>query len=234
PQLHSNLAAVIDRAVRFHPRDRFTSAKEMLAALPDSPQLVTKATVPVAGNPHPQPQTETSPTTPSPNTSETGNSWSKWLLWALLFIGPIPGGLSFGYLIIKQAGLIPLPNPTTSTPNSPNSTVEKLPLIQPQNQINSLVLNRDGQTLVGGDEKGNIYLWEAETGKLKKTLAGHHKAILAIAISNDQQTLTSSSEDGTLKVWNLKTEKERRTLPPQPGLIALALSADGNTLVTGG
>ena len=30
---HSNLAAVIDRAIRFHPRDRFASAQEMLAAL---------------------------------------------------------------------------------------------------------------------------------------------------------------------------------------------------------
>ena len=33
PNLHSQLGSVIDRAVRFHPRDRFESAQEMLAAL---------------------------------------------------------------------------------------------------------------------------------------------------------------------------------------------------------
>ena len=37
--IHSNLAAVIDRAIRFHPRDRFASAPEMLAALSPSPPL---------------------------------------------------------------------------------------------------------------------------------------------------------------------------------------------------
>ena len=33
PQLHSQLATVIDKAIRFHPRDRFASAREMLDAL---------------------------------------------------------------------------------------------------------------------------------------------------------------------------------------------------------
>lgn len=33
PELHSNLASVIDRAIRFHPRDRFATSEEMLAAL---------------------------------------------------------------------------------------------------------------------------------------------------------------------------------------------------------
>ncbi|MFN7338926.1 MAG: WD40 repeat domain-containing protein, partial [bacterium] len=107
-------------------------------------------------------------------------------------------------------------------------------LIEPSSQINSFVLDEDGQTLLGGDEKGNIYLWDVATGKQKKTIAGHGKAILEIAISNDQQILASSSEDGTIKVWDLKTGKERITLPNQRGLIALALSSDGNTLVTGG
>ena len=37
--IHSNLAAVIDRAIRFHPRDRFASAPEMLAALSPSPSV---------------------------------------------------------------------------------------------------------------------------------------------------------------------------------------------------
>ncbi|MBF2055781.1 MAG: serine/threonine protein kinase [Cyanobacterium sp. T60_A2020_053] len=33
PDLHSNLAGVIDRAIRFHPRERFKSANEMMEAL---------------------------------------------------------------------------------------------------------------------------------------------------------------------------------------------------------
>jgi serine/threonine protein kinase len=205
PHRPSNLAAVIDRAVRFHPRDRFTSAEEMLTSLPGSSQPTVSVN---------QSSTTTSPPRPLP----------PWF-WVIFIV--IIGGLSFrfGHPIIK-------PWLDSLFPNEP--TVEKLPLIEPSSQINSFVLNRDGQTLVGGDKKGNIYLWEVATGKRKKTIAGHRKAILAIAISNDQQILASSSEDGTIKVWDLKTGKERITLPRQRGLIALALSSDGNTLVTGG
>lgn len=207
PSLHSNLAAVIDRAVRFHPRDRFTSAQEMLTFLLSSAgREKTPVVVP--------PDTEILPPPPPPPPSSP--RFNRW--FSVIFIFTI-GGLS-----------LPLLNFLFQ--NKP--TVEELPLIEPSSQINSFVLDREGQTLVGGDEKGNIYLWEVATGKRKKTIAGQGKAILAIAISNDQQILAGSGEDGTIKVWDLKTGKERITLPNQRGLIALALSSDGNTLVTGG
>ena len=207
PGLHSNLAAVIDRAVRFHPRDRFTSAQEMLTDLPGS-----------AGR-------EKTPVVVPPDTKILPPP--RFKRWFSVILIVITGGLSFGvaHPIIK-------PWLNFLFPNKP--TVEELPLIEPSSQINSFVLNEDGQTLLGGDEKGNIYLWDVATGKRKKTIAGHGKAILEIAISNDQQILASSSEDGTIKVWDLKTGKERITLPNQRGLIALALSSDGNTLDTGG
>jgi serine/threonine protein kinase len=208
PHRPSNLAAVIDRAVRFHPRDRFTSAQEMLTGLPGS-----------AG------REKTSVVVP-PDTEILPPPWrfKRWF-WVIFIV--ITGGFSFGFghPIIK-------PWLDYLFPNEP--TVKELPLIEPSSQINSFVLDEDGQTLLGGDEKGNIYLWDVATGKRKKTIAGHGKAILEIAISNDQQILASSSEDGTIKVWDLKTGKERITLPRQRGLIALALSSDGNTLVTGG
>ncbi|MFM6059799.1 MAG: WD40 repeat domain-containing protein, partial [Microcystis aeruginosa] len=210
PSLHSNLAAVIDRAVRFHPRDRFTSAQEMLTGLPVSSQ--------------PTVSVNQSSTTTSPRRPLLPSMFNRWF-WVIFIV--ITGGLSFGFGYPRIKPLL-----DSLFQNKP--TVEELPLIEPSSQINSFVLDRDGQTLVGGDEKGNIYLWEVATGKRKKTIAGHGKAILEIAISNDQQILASSSEDGTIKVWDLKTVKERITLPNQRGLIALALSSDGNTLVTGG
>ncbi|TRU36682.1 MAG: SpkC protein [Microcystis aeruginosa Ma_MB_F_20061100_S20] len=210
PSLHSNLAAVIDRAVRFHPRDRFTSAQEMLTGLPVSSQPTVSVN-----------QSSTTTPPPPPPALPRFNRW----FWVIFIV--ITGGLSFGFGYPRIKPLL-----DSLFPNK--LTVEKLPLIEPSSQINSFVLDRDGQTLVGGDEKGNIYLWEVATGKRKKTIAGHGKAILEIAISNDQQILASSSEDGTIKVWDLKTGKERITLPNQRGLIALALSSDGNTLVTGG
>ena len=207
PHRPSNLAAVIDRAVCLDPGDRFTSAEEMLTSLSGS-----------AGR-------EKTPVVVPPDTKILPPSRFKRWFW-VIFIFTIGGlSLGFGHPIIK-------PWLNSLFRNEP--TVEELSLIVPSSEINSFVLDEDGQTLLGGDEKGNIYLWEVATGKRKKTIAGHGKAILEIAISNDQQILASSSEDGTIKVWDLKTGKERIALPNQRGLIALALSSDGNTLVTGG
>ena len=43
PQLHGNLAGVIDQALRFNPRDRFEDAQEMLAALNSSSHYVEQS-----------------------------------------------------------------------------------------------------------------------------------------------------------------------------------------------
>ena len=50
PHLDAKLSAILDRAIRFHPRDRFFSAREMLAALQSSAPInqLTGATIRVA------------------------------------------------------------------------------------------------------------------------------------------------------------------------------------------
>ena len=131
PHLHSNLAAAIDRAVRFHPRDRFTSAKEMLAALQTPPEPLTGVTVAVAPGAMPQ-QKRTkvassarvkavAPSSADPEERETSNPWLNWVLLALLFVGTIAGGLAFGYMLINRLGLIPQPSP------SPTQTFDSNP-----------------------------------------------------------------------------------------------------------
>ncbi|EGJ29763.1 MULTISPECIES: serine/threonine protein kinase [Moorena] len=48
PPLYSNLGIVLDKAIRFHPRDRFISARQMLDALQSDPASPTEATVPIS------------------------------------------------------------------------------------------------------------------------------------------------------------------------------------------
>lgn len=54
PNLHSNLAGVIDRAIRFHPGDRFPTARDMLNALQSNPGVSGMETVAVAPGGVPQ------------------------------------------------------------------------------------------------------------------------------------------------------------------------------------
>ncbi|MEQ9355319.1 protein kinase domain-containing protein [Coleofasciculus chthonoplastes] len=53
PNCHSHLATVIDQAIRFHPRDRFADAKEMLDALNAHPTTIATATLSLSNSGEP-------------------------------------------------------------------------------------------------------------------------------------------------------------------------------------
>lgn len=110
--------------------------------------------------------------------------------------------------------------------------------------IFAAIVTPDGQTLVstGGDK--TIKFWNIKTGKLQRTLKASARVL---AVSPDGKTLFSGGENGgKIRIWNLTTGKQLRTLtPPRPkdafslqlqasGAISLAISPDGQTLISGG
>jgi serine/threonine-protein kinase len=132
PRLHSSLATVLDRAIRFHPRDRFASAQEMLKALQTSTNMPTAATVAVsAGNVHQtkpirKKQQTAIPTAPLTSVREeeeaAENSWMKWML-PLFFFGAISLGafvLGFNFFFSQQQ-LRPTPSPSESFDSNPQT-----------------------------------------------------------------------------------------------------------------
>ncbi|MCG9128501.1 hypothetical protein JT359_12940 [Candidatus Poribacteria bacterium] len=69
---------------------------------------------------------------------------------------------------------------------------------------NGISYSPDGKTLVVGDDKGFIHLWDIAT-KQKRMLfkAPKHHSITDIAFSSDGKTIASSGLDGTVLVWNV-------------------------------
>ncbi|MEQ8467769.1 protein kinase domain-containing protein [Coleofasciculus sp. E1-EBD-02] len=57
PNCHSHLATVIDQAIRFHPRDRFADAKEMLDALNAHPTTIATPTLSLSSSSESVPST---------------------------------------------------------------------------------------------------------------------------------------------------------------------------------
>ena len=123
PPLHSNLASVLDSVIRFHPRDRLASAREMLKALQTSSEPDTVPTIAVApGTLHrrtrprvatrPTPTASSSPTNAVVENPKPNNTSLNWLWLTLLFGGTIAGGLGLGYWLINRSAIIPQPSPT--------------------------------------------------------------------------------------------------------------------------
>ena len=68
--------------------------------------------------------------------------------------------------------------------------------------------SRDGTRLVGGDEDGHVYAWDASDGTQLLRLAGHHGAVTSVAWSPDDRWLASGgrrSESGELFVWDARS-----------------------------
>ncbi|MBP8857939.1 MAG: hypothetical protein KBG60_07955, partial [Anaerolineaceae bacterium] len=46
--------------------------------------------------------------------------------------------------------------------------------------------------------------WDASSGEILHTLAGHTGSVRSVAFSPDGSTLASGSYDGTIIIWDLK------------------------------
>jgi serine/threonine protein kinase, bacterial len=137
--LHSNLASVFDKALRFHRRDRFSSAKEMLAALQGEVQISTTATVVVAPQATIEPSRNPKPSlakyTPS-SPDEPENTIMPWIFGLLLFTGVMAGAFAFGFYgfsVRSQKEPTPIntfnPDPQTFPPiPSPQPQVTPTPI----------------------------------------------------------------------------------------------------------
>lgn len=137
--INSNLAMVIDRAIRFNPRDRFASAKEMLNALQSSQSgdaVSQMATVAVSPGGLPQARNNSTPPIASPSPPQTvpvgtnpiiqSNNGSKpWIIGAL-----IAGGVLLTAVAIA-VGLKRSPEPSSSVASSPQPASEQPTTEQP-------------------------------------------------------------------------------------------------------
>lgn len=123
PNIHSNLASVIDRSIRFHPRDRFQSAQEMLQALrpqQSSGRASTQVVAPVYNTEKKTIPTGETMVLDHPYLKESRNNPFKLVL-GLLLLG---GGITIGAIALIISLLLPrakytptaIPDIVTSTP----------------------------------------------------------------------------------------------------------------------
>lgn len=97
----------------------------------------------------------------------------------------------------------------------------------------SLTINKSGDILFIGNEKGTIKAWDIPHQKRRCLLRGHTKPIFSLTVYG--KTLFSSSGDYTIKIWDWQAQKKLiRTLEGHSFWIkALCLTPDGKTLFSG-
>jgi WD40 repeat protein len=96
----------------------------------------------------------------------------------------------------------------------PKMKVRKILLGHPEFGVSvyAVAFNPDGRVLASGGERGEIHLWDTNTGECTSTLAGHDHSTHSLEFSPDGSQLLSVGADDTLKVWDLQTGSEIRAI----------------------
>lgn len=76
--------------------------------------------------------------------------------------------------------------------------------IPPEQNIWRLAFSPDSKLLAGASWKGDIGLWDMQTGAKLRTLGRHTEFVKQIAFSPDGKTVWSTSQDRTIKVWRVQ------------------------------
>ena len=82
---------------------------------------------------------------------------------------------------------------------------------------------------------GNVRLWDAATGKMRRQLAGRGAAVRCVLFSPAGETLASAGADDTIRLWDPVTGEMRAALKGHAGRIqSLAFSHRGEMLASAG
>jgi serine/threonine protein kinase len=227
-QVSARLASVLDKMVRYHFRDRYQSATEVLQAL----QPLANFYPPTQ---HSTNRASRAASSASPALGATPNK-------SVLLIGIATAIASVALMVVSYYSLQP-PPPASQVQQYPVPIPSKKTAIGKITLANTLTghsdtvwfvtISPDGQTVVSSSGDKTIKLWNLRTGELRRTLSGHSDQVLSVALSPDGQTLASSSWDQTIKIWNLRTEEFRLTLTEDSNEVwSLTISPDGQTLAS--
>jgi eukaryotic-like serine/threonine-protein kinase len=181
----------------------------------------------------------------------TGNSKESVQVWDLAAgpaAAPVPqatfaGGVKGNVVRVafspdsrRLAGAISGPVGEVKVWNVPAGT-EALALQSPTGPMNGVQFSPDGRYLaadLGGQRRASlIRLWDAATGQLLQSLAGHGSAIPGLAFDPTGERLASAGADGTVRAWSVPKGQQIRLYRGHRGTVqAVAFRPDGMRLTS--
>ena len=95
------------------------------------------------------------------------------------------------------------------------------------------IFSADGQTLYCANADNTIWMYDTNTGKLKKRLTGYTFQPYQVVFSPNKQTLANAGLDNTIHLWDINTGKIKVTLKTDiEDVMPMAISSDGKILAS--
>ena len=97
-----------------------------------------------------------------------------------------------------------------------------------------LAVAPDGRTIATAGDDPVVHLWDAATGRLRRTLQGLSPSVRSLAFNRDGTRLASGGSDGRIAVWDVATGERRSTFEGLSArAAAVAFSPDDSMLASG-
>jgi WD40 repeat protein len=114
------------------------------------------------------------------------------------------------------------------------SKVEIVPQIPHADSVLSVAFSPNGARVLSASVDTTIKLWDAATGALLRTFAGHSQMVTSVAITHDGGRLLSGSHDNMLKLWDTATGALLRTFEGHSHPVeSVAFSPNGARVLSG-
>ncbi len=99
-------------------------------------------------------------------------------------------------------------------------------------EVKSVALSSDGRYAASGSVDQSVRVWNLATGKEEKLLRGHTKQVWSVLFHPNNRQVFSASWDATARLWDIQNGNEVKRFTHRLDLNGLALSRDGNILLT--
>jgi len=104
----------------------------------------------------------------------------------------------------------------------------------PATSVVSINWSPDGSRIASGNANGLIYIQDALTGQILKTLAGHSGPVFDVAWNPDGSKLASVGADKTVRIWDTTSGQLLFTLTGHLDItVSVIWSADGSKIFSG-